>query len=164
MRPVLACLLLAAAPLAGCGLFGPERVTALRLERVVVEALDLGRPWDSPDGTDRPDVYVHVKGLGVALPDLYDTRFRPDPVADVGPTDLPLVFAVTGAPSAAVLPLGDSLSVDVSDEDSFGGDDLMYRTERFTVGDSYSEQEVGRRGTVTLTDGTSRVRLEGTWE
>lgn len=148
--------------LAGCGLFGEDRVREGTFQVVTVEALPLDTPWDrAPPDTD-PDVYVFISdyegGFTEAPP------FRSAVAEDVRRASLPLtLFTAERRPIA----VDNQFQITVLDRDRgtfLDSDDVMFKVEGLRLASLLRpEDRPGTGRTLTFEDGATRLLVRVEW-
>lgn len=155
-RPLLLSAALLA--LAGCSLFGEDRVREAIVQDVTVEALPLGLPWDRPAPDTDPDVYVDVKSPGRTL--LEGPYARTTVAGDVRAAGLPL--RLTASLSLPV-PVEAPVYITVNDQDVVE-DDLMFRSDTLTfAGMLRPEDRPGTGRTLVFENAETRVLVRVVW-
>ena len=148
--------------LAGCSLFGEDRVREAVVVNATLEALPLGLPWDrQPPNTD-PDVYVDVRKVSPSLGE--SSLFRSVVVDDVRASALPLTLRpAAGRP----IPIEEPVLITVADRDAgtfFDSDDEMFRADSVRFETLLRpEDRPGTGRTLVFEDGATRLLVRVEW-
>ena len=165
----IAATLLAALTLAGCDLTAPAPIEAAVLTSVVVEKAPLDAVWDRDVfGPNGPEIYVAIRSVDLA-PDVTEgQRVRTDDAQDVIRAQLPLTLAARPAflsDRVASFGVDERVVVDVLDDDTFNGDEVLFRSDTLRFGDvPHRADAVGDERTLTLGDHETQIRLRFRWE